>query len=134
MQTTANMHFKKTLLTPQNSLSRHITPRCLNPTALSPPHLQLQRKCRSISSIRNILSVPQKTLYLQALLHIEHNKQLRQQNESLRNYRKNRRYRKQRFPLGKAYETQIQSQFEDQAFLEGRRRPLDYPESICCRN
>ena len=81
-----------------------------------------------------ILAVLKKSRIFASLIAKQGLTKLKRQNESLRNHRKNRRYRKQRFPLGKAYQTQIQSQFEDEAFLVGGGRPLDYPESIRRRN
>ena len=82
----------------------------------------------------DVLAVLKKSRIFASLIAKQGLTKLKRQNESLRNHRKNRRYRKQRFPLGKAYQTQIQSQFEDEAFLVGGGRPLDYPESIRRRN
>lgn len=54
-------------------------------------------------------------------------------NESLRNYRQGRGDRQQCLSLEPQDQAQIQSEFEDQAFLVRGRGPLDHPQGVGCR-
>ena len=56
-----------------------------------------------------ILAVLKKSRIFASLIAKQGLTKLKRQNESLRNHRKNRRYRKQRFPLGKAYQTNLKT-------------------------